>query len=245
MTAEQIAVIIQRLASRKPRPEATIQGDIYSLLTQASVGLGADDVEQKMMESPLGDGTRRRIDIEVGHVVIEVKKNLDAADRPKVEDQLAGYVQQRSGQFGRYVGILTDGYEWRLYQLDRDKLRHVSAHVLNEKYPDSEALLVWLESVMATQDALAPVPVEIERRLGAESPAHKVDFADLHNLYMANSDCPQVTLKRDLWAKLLRTAFGTNFHDDHALFLTHTLLVVVRCAVSDLRPDRQVARAAR
>lgn len=33
-------------------------------------------------------------------------------------------------------------------------------------------------------------------------------------------------LKRELWAKLLRTAFGKNFVDDPNLFINHTLLVI-------------------
>ena len=52
--------IIRRLASRKPmRPEATMQADIYMLLTTAALGLDTDDVVT--MESQLADGTRRRI----------------------------------------------------------------------------------------------------------------------------------------------------------------------------------------
>jgi len=34
-----------------------------------------------------------------------------------------------------------------------------------------------------------------------------------------------VRLKRELWASLLRSALGTQFTDDDALFLEHTLLV--------------------
>ena len=57
---------VTRLARRKPaRPEAEIQADIYLLLTSAGLGLGTDDVVK--LESPVADGTRRRIDIEAGN----------------------------------------------------------------------------------------------------------------------------------------------------------------------------------
>ncbi|NKS38104.1 SAM-dependent DNA methyltransferase [Rhodococcus hoagii] len=218
--------IVGRLASRKPvRPEATTQADIYMLLTTAALGLDTDDVVT--MESQLADGTRRRIDIEAGHVVIEVKKDLRAGDLADAEKQLAGYVAQRTTELGgRYVGILTDGTTWRLYHLAHDQLSCVSELELSPRDPDHEALLVWLESVMATRERIRPVPAEIEQRLGSDSPAHQLDYAALAVLYHDNRDHPEVKLKRELWAKLLRTAFGTGFVDDEALFINHTLLVV-------------------
>lgn len=76
--------------------------DHYEGLTS----LDSDDVVK--MESQVADGTRRRIDIEAGHVVIKVKKDLRAGNLADYEGQLAGYVQQRHIELGsRYVGILT------------------------------------------------------------------------------------------------------------------------------------------
>ncbi len=54
-------------------------------------------------------------------------------------------------------------------------------------------------------------------KLGARSSAHAIDYAELYSLHEANADHPTVRLKRDLWARLLRTAFGTSFEDDAAL----------------------------
>ena len=67
---------------------------------------------------------------------------------------------------------------------------------------------------------------EIERRLGARSSAHALASADLRTLYGKNRTNPTVALKRTLWARLLRTAFGTSFTDDDQLFIDHTLLVI-------------------
>lgn len=223
MAQTNLDKIVARLAAQTTRPEATTQGDIYALLTQADIGLHDDDVVK--LEAPVEDGTRRRIDVEIGQCVIEVKKSLYAADLAKSEEQLGGYVKQRSEALRRYVGILTDGSEWRLYHLHDGLLEHVSTHKLNKQNPDAQELLVWLESVMSTLTAIKPVPVEIERRLGAESPAHQLDAAELQAIYQANADNKEVQLKRQLWAKLLRTALGTEFVDDERLFITHTLLV--------------------
>lgn len=223
VTATNLDKIVARLAAQTTRPEATTQADIYALLTEADIGLGTDEVAT--MEAQVGDGTRRRIDVEIGQCVIEVKKNLHAADLASAEEQLGGYVKQRSEALGRYVGILTDGSEWRLYQLHDGVLEHVSTYTLGKLNPDTNELLVWLESVMSTLTAIKPVPEEIEHRLGAESPAHKLDAAELHAIYEANADDEHVQLKRQLWAKLLRAAFGEDFVDSAELFINHTLLV--------------------
>lgn len=223
----QLAVeTVTRLARRTPaRPEAEIQADIYMLLTTSGLGLDSDDVVK--MESQVADGTRRRIDIEAGHVVIEVKKDLRVGNLADYEEQLAGYVQQRHIELGsRYVGILTDGTGWRLYNLRDGVLVAVSELELNPSAPDVDHLLVWLESVMATRDQIKPTPQEIEDRLGAESPGHQLDHASLAALFEANIDHAEVKLKRELWAKLLRTAFGKGFVDDPDLFINHTLLVI-------------------
>jgi hypothetical protein len=140
--------------------------------------------------------------------------------------QLEGYVRDRADTLQqRYVVVLTDGVEWHLYHLTDDGLRLASSHEVNAATPDVEGLVVWLESVLGTGQRITATPQEIVRRLGARSPAHDLDSAELSALYAANRNHPEVRLKRELWAKLLTTALGTNFEDGDALFVEHTLLV--------------------
>ena len=230
-----------RLASRQPgRTEATVQSDIHALLLAAPLNLDDSQLEDIVLESPAG--SRRRIDIEVGTTVIEVKRDLRAGNvLAEAIVQLAGYVERRTRDLRqRYVGILTDGADWRLYHLHDDALHEFSRFELSTRQPDVEALWVWLEGVLATATALTPTPREIVRRLGADSPAHALDAGHLAALYDAHRDLPTVKLKRELWARLLTTALGTNFRDDDELFVNHTLLVttaeVVAHAVVGLDP---------
>ncbi len=108
--------------------------------------------------------------------------------------------------------------------------------------PDVDALLVWLENVLATGQQISPTPSEIEQRLGADSPSHQLDFADLLALFEAHRTHPSVAVKRELWGKLLTTALGTSFRDDDALFVEHTLLVataeVIAHAVVGYAPEQ-------
>lgn len=218
--------LVRRLAARgASRTEADIQGDIRSFLTGGHLSLSPDQVVRS--EEPAGDGTRRRLDIAVGHAVIEVKKDL----RPQgimasALDQLAGYVSTRAQQYGsRYVGILTDGAEWRLYHLIGGTLHEVAMLDISTSH-DGERLAAWLEAVLATEHNVRPTPHEIRDRLGSGSPAYLLDHASLSALYESVKSDPEVMLKRELWAVLLRAAFGSGFVNDKNLFIDHTLLVI-------------------
>jgi SAM-dependent methyltransferase len=226
VTILDLPALARRLATRSPQAEANKQADIQTLLLYGGLNLGEGDLDIVELEAQVGGG--RRIDIEVGLTAIEVKRDLrQHGVRDEAERQLAGYVRDRTTALAqRYAGILTDGSEWRLYHLTDDALEEVAAFALSSATADAEGLIVWLEGALATVEAIAPTPREIERRLGAGSSGHALAFAELERLYAKNRDNPTVRLKRELWARLLRTAFGTSFEDDDQLFIDHTLLVV-------------------
>src|SRR5690606_26558311 len=105
------------------RSEATIQSDVRMLLLDAELGL-----EEVQLETQVGQG--KRIDVEAGATVIEVKKTLlstTALDAAKA--QLAGYVVARAAEFGaRYVGVLTDGVRWHAYHEVAGELVEATTH---------------------------------------------------------------------------------------------------------------------
>ena len=216
--------VVRRLVSRdNARTEADVQADIYALLT-GWLNLQPDQVVR--LEVPTGDGTRRRLDVAVGHCVIEVKKDLRPGGiRRDAEIQLAGYVVDRTALHQqRYVGVLTDGADWVLYDLRDDELVPIATLIASATDPDR--LLNWLEAILATESGVTPTPGEINQRLGASSPAHLLDHAALKDLYDKGQDLPEVRMKRTLWARLLRTAFGSAFRNDDSTFIDHTLLVM-------------------
>ncbi|MDQ0260485.1 methylase of polypeptide subunit release factors [Sinomonas atrocyanea] len=225
-----------RMARRDPaRSEATLQADVRAFILAAGLNVDANDIADEVqtvaMEAQLGDGSRRRIDVESGTTVIEVKKNLRAGNvLATAEEQLGQYVQTRCQQTGaRYLGVLTDGYEWILYVPDAQAaggIVQAAEPLLIRGSDDAEKLREWLGAVLATVAQVKPTPQAIEARLGSNSPGHHADHASLKVLLDANRTNPTVTLKRELWAKLLRTAFGSGFEDAEHLFLDHTLLVL-------------------
>ncbi|MBB2938115.1 SAM-dependent methyltransferase [Amycolatopsis bartoniae] len=221
----ELKVLLRRIAGQdRARSEATLQADIRQLLLTANFGLTDQDLDVDL-ETAVGDG--RRIDIELGCVVIEVKRSLARPGTVKnAVQQLAGYVRTRTERSGQhYLGVLTDGAQWRAYHLSGGHLVEITRHTISATRPNAMALFFWLEGVLATGRGVTPTPSEIGRRLGAESSAHAVDRAALAALYAEHAETPTVALKRQLWAQLLRSALGTQFIDDDDLFIEHTLLM--------------------
>ena len=234
--------LLARLINRnEPRTEAMIQSDVRQFILTDPFQLSEGQIECVIMESPVGD--RRRIDVEVGSTVIEVKKDLRVSS--VLNDavlQLSGYVETRQNQTGRrYVGVLTDGAEWHCYHLLGSELREASALLLEATRSPLDNLTVWLEGVLATARNVTPNSTEIDARLGAASSAYALDKASLLALYERHCDQPTVKLKRTLWSRLLTSALGTHFEDDDGLFIEHTLLVnsaeIIAHALLGLNPD--------
>jgi hypothetical protein len=203
------------------RSEATIQSDVRLLLLDEEL-----DLEDVQLETQVGS-QHKRIDVEVGCTVIEVKKSLGSESAIEAAtQQLAGYVVARQTEMGqRYVGILTDGALWIAFHEVDGALAEATRHQATTTEAGAVALLRWLEGVLATKTAVKPTPSEIHERLGADSSSHALDYATLRALYDEHSQEPTVALKRELWANLLRSALGTQFTNSDELFLEHTLLV--------------------
>ncbi|MFD8967843.1 hypothetical protein ACFV0C_23100 [Streptomyces sp. NPDC059568] len=132
--------LLARLIDRKPmRSEATLQADVRQLLLDGGLNLDENDLSVDL-EVQVGDG--RRIDIEVGYTAIETKKDLrSAAVLKDAVAQLGGYVRTRTEQVGqRYVGILTDGVDWRAYSLSGDALVMADRFEANQRTEPAQLL---------------------------------------------------------------------------------------------------------
>lgn len=225
-----VSELINLIAKRDPsRSEATLQADIRQLILTAPFSLIDTNLVDVNLETSVG--IRRRIDIESGSCLIEVKRDLSHGNvLVDAIKQLSDYLSARQNETGcRYVGILTDGSEWRCYSLpagNPDEIAHeVSDFRISTTNADSESFLIWLEGVLATAKDVPATPREIGRRLGAGSSAHALDRDSLLQLFAQNREHPAVKMKRRLWAKLLTTALGTQFEDSDELFVEHTYLV--------------------
>jgi hypothetical protein len=227
MASDSLRQTAARLAAgSQGRTEADIQSDVRKFLLDAPLELGDQELADVSLEAQAGGG--RRIDVEAGCAAIEVKKSLKSQTvYDAAVAQLGGYVKQRTEEKGqRYVGVLTDGKTWVLFHLEPAGDLVEVAWMELRGGEDADLLASWLETVLATTDKIAPTPKEITRRLGAGSAGAQLDLADLRSLYESCRDEPEVQLKRELWARLLLSALGTNFENSDELFVTHTYLVL-------------------
>jgi hypothetical protein len=223
-TLKKLAALLAE--GSRGRTEAELQADIRAFLLEAPICLESDDLHEVRLEAQVEGG--RRIDIEVGCAVIEVKKGIASSkSRMKAIKQLEGYVQSRTEERDqRYVGLLTDGRLWTLLHLQPEGgLAEVDRFKLGGA-DDAESLSAWLENVLVTSEMVKPTQGSIVDRLGSESPSTKLDLTELREIYAGCRGDSEVALKRELWAKLLTSALGTRFPDTDELFVLHTYLVV-------------------
>jgi len=216
--------LVRRLADcQRARRAADLYTDVRKLLLADRLGLCEDD----LAVIPAAHGGRSQfIAIDTAQAIVGIEPGLSHPNVLAVaERELADAVAVRTDYAERrYAGILTDGLNWRLYHLAA--LRRLAVvDTTNAELRAPGKLLSWLEAILATRCGIRPDRGQIESKLGAKSPSHQLDVAELSAIYQTHRDTPTVKIKRRLWAKLLTTASGTDFDDEDSLFVTHTLLV--------------------
>ena len=219
-----LSATLRDLASRNPgRSEADIQAQVREVLLYGGFELGDESVA---LESPTDD--HRRLDVEVGAVIIECKKDLRPPSQlAKAEKQIGEYLGEKAAGGSTYAGVLTDGAIWRLYRHQDVQSHPIDELKLSPSSIDDRRFRWWLGAVLATERQLAPTATAIEERLGSQAPSYRLITSSLHEAWKSADEVPAVALKRELWVKLLRSALGTQFDASDDLFVDHTYLVLM------------------
>jgi SAM-dependent methyltransferase len=219
-----LAATLRDLATQNPgRSEADIQAMVRDVLVYGGFDLGDEAVA---LESPAED--RRRLDIAVGAVIIECKRDLrPRAQLTRAETQIGEYLAAKAAVGGRYAGVLTDGAIWRLYRHAGSGPMLVDSLTISPARVDERRFRWWLGAVLATERRLTPTLAALEERLGAGSPSFRLLQAALLECWRSAEGAPAIRLKRELWAKLLYSALGSQFEDTDELFVEHTYLVLL------------------
>lgn len=214
--------IVVELASKPGHEKARTL--LYQLLTDELKADGTSvDFERQVPE------VRGRIDALLGRTVFEIKRDL-LRERADAEAQLLRYLPQRELETKqRFVGIATDGSESRVYIIREGKLVEVGQYKTKPEVP--RELLRWLESVVVLTVEIPPDVEGVRRELGRESIAYHRAVNDIAVMWSAVANNPEVNLKRDLWNRLLRVAYGSDIEAPQ-LFLQHTYLTIVAKAIA-------------
>ena len=99
------------------------------------------------------------------------------------------------------------------------------------KLNDPHGLLRWLESVVVVVDDVPADVTTIRIELGRESIAYHRALRELDALWKSLVDNAEANLKRDLWNRLFRIAYGGDI-EAPSLFLQHTYLTIVAKAIA-------------
>ena len=217
LSTDRLREIVTELVSR-PQHEK-VRALVYELLVN---GLGASstevDFERRVPE------VHGRIDALLGRTVFEFKSDLRRESRD-VETKLPSYLAQREAETGsHFVAIATDGATLISYELHRGDLHAFAPFVPSIKQP--RELLAWLSSVVAVNTELEPTAEVVRRELGCGSLAWNIAHKELAAVWDEVGERPDVRLKRDLWAHLMRRVYGSAVNQD-SLFLQHTYLTII------------------
>jgi hypothetical protein len=228
-SAFDLHAALVRLATRNPgRSEADIQSDVRDVLLYG--GFDLDD-QHVSLETPTAN--RHRLDVSVGGLIVECKRDLR---RPAAVAagavQLGGYLASAPARGTRYNGVLTDGARWLLYRHTPTGPHLVDEVALSPATIDTQRFRWWLGALLSTESGIQPTASNIEQRLGADASSFHIQRAALLDLWALARGNTAVTVKRDLWGKLLRSAFGSQFTDADELFVEHTYLVIMANAIA-------------
>ena len=219
---EKLEEIVTELLTRPGHEK--VRSLLYTLFVDGLEAKSRDiDFEQQLVE------ISGRIDALLGRTVIEVKSDLR---KESYEAQLAKYLKDKKASTGQdFIGICTDGAIFYVRELadDAENLR-----VLGEFTPKAEEprkLLAWLESAVALHDQLPPDIERIKIELGRESVLYQRALRKIREIWERLAHNPEVLLKRQLWDRLLRVAYGSEIEAPE-LFLQHSYLVIVAKAVA-------------
>lgn len=223
--------ILRHLATRPGHDE--VKADFRQLLIEEfGADLGAINFERRVWE------VRGRLDALIGRTVFEAKKNLDR-EWDDVLRRMPDYLADREREEKeRFVGIASDGLKWVVFERSDETLIKVKETTLD---PDkAETFLAWLDGALALKVALPPDPLTVRAQLGQDSVAYRHAHEKLGALWTKLKAEPAVSLKRQLWAQLLKLVYGREVESD-GLFFQHTFLVIVAKAIAlavlDMRED--------
>lgn len=223
--------LLRHLAARPGHDE--VKADFRQLLIEEfGAALGDLDFERRVPE------VRGRLDALIGRTIFEAKSALDR-EWADIARRMPDYLADREREEGeRFVGIASDGLQWAVFELNAGELAVVKRATLDPDRPGE--FLAWLDGAVALKSSLPPDALTIRAELGHDSVAFRLVDERLRQLWTKLRLHPDVSLKRQLWAELLKHVYGREVESD-ALWFQHTFLVVVaKCiavAVMGMRED--------
>lgn len=160
------------------------------------------------------------IDALIGDLIIEFKRNIKTKTGANIE-QLQNYMRDMPDSH-RYIGMLTDGIDFRTYILDEaSEVKEIDR--FNIASADAEAVHLWLDAYLFSRQEIEPTADDIVQRFGINSPTFQLAYQTFAGLLRQIENRNEINVWRGQWRALLSKVYGSDIGDDE-LFIRHTYL---------------------
>ena len=237
--ADKLATYINNVtnAHTSQQAERQISHLFLSFVTDA-FGVKYEDIELEHHITMTRVQKHGYVDALFGDLLIEFKRNIRTDLDAKI-DQLKDYMRDMP-ELHRYIGMLTDGVNFRTYVLDdAEGVREVDQfNIVNTA---ADAVYLWLDSYLFSRSNIEPTTDDIVQRFGVKSPVFQLVQQRLGRLLREIDDNTELDVWRGQWKALLSKVYGSDIADDN-LFIRHTYLSqfakLLVFAALEGRPDK-------
>ena len=237
--AEKLQTYIENVTSARKNQVSERQiSHLFLGFISDAFGVNYEDVELEHHVTMTKVQKHGYVDALLGDLLIEFKRDIKT-DLGANIDQLINYMRDMP-ELHRYVGMLTDGIDFRTYVLD-DAEEAKEVDQFNIASAEAEAAYLWLDSYLFSRQNIAPTTDDIVQRFGVKSPTFQLVQQTLTRLLGEIEDKTELDVWRGQWKALLSKVYGSDIADDD-LFIRHTYLSqfakLLVFAALEGRPDK-------
>jgi hypothetical protein len=185
------------------------------------LGFDLDPVEVELEKKVKAAKVRGNIDAFFKSTIFEFKTNIEI-ERPAAIIELEKYFQSRSNP-SDYMGLLTDGLKFEVYQLENEQLTKIAEFKLSED--DPLVAFRYLDQFIFSSKPVKPDSDDITQRFGLHSAVFNSCRQLLERMYGEVKTLSTIGVKIREWKTLLARVYGSDF-GDVGLFIRHTYLTM-------------------
>ncbi|MDE2774526.1 MAG: N-6 DNA methylase [Chloroflexota bacterium] len=219
--ADKLQSYIENVSSarKSQAPERQISHLFLGFISDA-FGVNYEDIELEHHVTMSKVQKHGYVDALLGDLLIEFKRDIKTELGSNIE-QLQNYMREMP-ELHRYVGMLTDGVDFRTYVLDdSEDLREVDQVTISNSEPDT--VYLWLDAYLFSSTNIEPTADDIVQRFGVRSPTFQLVQQTLTRLLNEIQEDKELDVWRGQWKALLSKVYGSDIADDN-LFIRHTYL---------------------
>ncbi|MDZ4723755.1 MAG: N-6 DNA methylase [candidate division Zixibacteria bacterium] len=176
------------------------------------------EIEQKIKVA----NVKGFIDALYKYIIFEVKTDIDS-ERPAAMTELRKYFAAQKTP-SEYLGLVTDGLRFELYQLEGASIEQISKFTIDEN--DVLGSFRYLDNILFSAKKTTPRSIDITTRYGPDSAVFRKCNNILTELLGSVKTVPSVKVKFSEWNSLLSRVYGEPI-GDQILFVRHTYLTML------------------